>query len=692
MPENINPYVAEYRYFTTDLVSNQILAEIPFKGVSYERAIKGAGKFQGSIPVIPNTKGMDLYNSTMPGKTGLYIMRNGEVVWGGIIWSRSYDVISRNMQVNGSEFTSYFHHRMIWKTWTHEYGATITINNNNVGTVNLDASYSFNFTAGALVRVLFYDIQMFPYNGYFRVLASPAPTSTSFSFTVPSVQTVTSSGGTVITSPVVTSIPNGTYPLGTIVVHADTYEYIRSLLDDVSTDYAGIAFPNTDIEPGIVTDYQVSNKQITSGVATLTTVSDHGLSIGQVVRVRNVDTNFNGQYIVTEVPTTKTIKYAVTGKPNVASTNVPNLVSNITYKQIDNYVATLTTSAPHGMSVGQTAIITGVDPGDSTTYILDGEYVITAVSSSTTLSYLTSSLTNVAYQASSGGTIAVTPSIRTATYGPFTDNSNLDFSYASQNAGEITYDPRVFSGVAYAPTAFRGYELKNVGDELDKFSDNLRGFEYRVDCAYDPATASFTRTFVLIAINYPNPPAAGEVSPISRFGADKLVFEWPGNIFDLSIDEKSDDAATRFWMVGNNGSLGNDAAQPYVADTQQDLLLAGWPIIDRSESSSDIYDPNALFMYAGRYLAEFRPPIADIRVEVNGSISPQIGEYAPGDWCALVVDDEFIRMRLASDLEVRNTVLVRKIDSYTVTLTDNPTFPEKVALNLVAEWQVDARG
>ena len=39
-----------YRYFTADLLTNEILAEVPFRGVSYERAIKGAGRFGGGSP------------------------------------------------------------------------------------------------------------------------------------------------------------------------------------------------------------------------------------------------------------------------------------------------------------------------------------------------------------------------------------------------------------------------------------------------------------------------------------------------------------------------------------------------------------------------------------------------------------------------------------------------------------------
>jgi len=49
-------------------------------------------------------------------------------------------------------------------------------------------------------------------------------------------------------------------------------------------------------------------------------------------------------------------------------------------------------------------------------------------------------------------------------------------------------------------------------------------------------------------------------------------------------------------------------------------------------------------------------------------------------------------MRLASDLEVRDTVIVRKIDNYKVTVPDTPSFGEEVELTLVTEAQVDKRG
>jgi len=307
---------------------------------------------------------------------------------------------------------------------------------------------------------------------------------------------------------------------------------------------------------------------------------------------------------------------------------------------------------------------------------------------------------NILPSAVTGGTAVVTPYALYGTYGPYTANSDI---------GGLDYSTAEYSGYDLEPENYRGFELKNVGEELDKYSDRLsqfrrkkqtpadvlnrlEGFEYRIDCFYDPDTASFKREFVLLPINFPDEPAPGEISPIGRFGADQLVFEFPGQISDFSIDEKSDDAVTRMWVVGNIGEIGEAASQPYSAASAEDLLLDGWPILEDDHSENDTADEEQLFSVAYRYLSEFRPPLADITVSVNGSIQPVIGTYDPGDWCSLVIDDEFVRMRLASDLEPRDTVIVRKIDSYSVSIPDSPTFPEKVTLKLIAEWEVDKRG
>jgi hypothetical protein len=120
-----------------------------------------------------------------------------------------------------------------------------------------------------------------------------------------------------------------------------------------------------------------------------------------------------------------------------------------------------------------------------------------------------------------------------------------------------------------------------------------------------------------------------------------------------------------------------------------------WPVYDQNvnrDKYTNIDPVMDLTKSARRYLKESRPPTGSISVTVNGSITPYVGTYDPGDWCSIVANDEFILQRLASDLELRNTALVRKIISYSVEVPDNPGAPETVTLNLLPEWEVDDYG
>lgn len=65
----------------------------------------------------------------------------------------------------------------------------------------------------------------------------------------------------------------------------------------------------------------ITNKALTSNVATLTTSAAHGLCTGMEIVITGVDATFNGTYRITGVPTTTTFTYAKTAS-NVASTPV----------------------------------------------------------------------------------------------------------------------------------------------------------------------------------------------------------------------------------------------------------------------------------------------------------------------------------------------------------------------------------
>ena len=73
----------------------------------------------------------------------------------------------------------------------------------------------------------------------------------------------------------------------------------------------------------------ISNKALTSNVATLTTPTAHGLTVGMTITITGVDATFNGEYRITTVPTATTFTYAKTAS-NVTSTAVSPVGTGVT--------------------------------------------------------------------------------------------------------------------------------------------------------------------------------------------------------------------------------------------------------------------------------------------------------------------------------------------------------------------------
>lgn len=394
---------AKYQYFTVDLLTNEIVGDIPFTNVSYQRVIRKAGTFSGSINATEETQDLDLYSTTMPGLRALYVLRNGRCTWGGIIWSREYDLNDKKLVVNASEFTSYLYHRVIWRTLT----------------------------------------------------------------------------------------------------YANTWDQLdvaKNLLLNMSNDF-----------------------------------------------------------------------------------------EDITY-----------TGAPAG-----------------------------------------------------------------ATIGPFPDSADIGL-LLSENDPTRTQDTQTW----------RGFELRYVGEVLETFSDNIDGFEYRIDCLFDGTT--FTREVVI---------GSPRLGSGYEYGTQNIIFEHPGNVASIKLKESAENAATRYWVVGGGGE--DTEYRPYEAWTTTSYLNSGWPLLDTTETSkhANASLPETLKEYARRYSFASVPPIAELEVTVNGSLDPQVGDYAPGDWCSIITNDYFISQRSRTVYEINDSAIVRRISSFKVTVPDTPTFPEIVDLELVTEWE-----
>jgi hypothetical protein len=127
----------------------------------------------------------------------------------------------------------------------------------------------------------------------------------------------------------------------------------------------------------------VSNKALTSNVATITTSAAHGLFVGDTVKITGVDTTFNGTWAIATVPSTTTFTYART------ASNVTSGASSGTV-----YVAATAASQSVRLTVqwGGTA-----SPDDEITYTLTNQNGLYLIASGLILKGNATALTVRAY-------------------------------------------------------------------------------------------------------------------------------------------------------------------------------------------------------------------------------------------------------------------------------------------------------
>jgi hypothetical protein len=101
----------------------------------------------------------------------------------------------------------------------------------------------------------------------------------------------------------------------------------------------------------------VSNKSLTSNVATLTTSAAHNIIVGSAITVAGVGSPFDGNYTVVAVPTATTLTYART------NANIVSAVATGTVTAPTDDVLTLTVTYDQAL-----AVIGKIDPGSYDLY------------------------------------------------------------------------------------------------------------------------------------------------------------------------------------------------------------------------------------------------------------------------------------------------------------------------------------
>lgn len=147
------------------------------------------------------------------------------------------------------------------------------------------------------------------------------------------------------------------------------------------------------------TSFTVTNKTLgnstgsasAANTAKLTTSSAHGFVVGQTVVVSGVDETFDGQYVITLVPSTTTFEYAKTASDVVSTAVTPYMqvgakkltITNKEFTQSTN-TAKITTASHSLTQTGELITVQGL--GDP----FDGTFHISAFPSSTTIEYTVS--------------------------------------------------------------------------------------------------------------------------------------------------------------------------------------------------------------------------------------------------------------------------------------------------------------
>jgi len=115
----------------------------------------------------------------------------------------------------------------------------------------------------------------------------------------------------------------------------------------------------------------VVGKVLVSNIATLTTANPHEFILGETVTVSGVDTNFNGERVVTAINSPNEFSFAAT------RTNARDVVN----RQMSNDIVTLTTANAHGFVPNETVNVSSVS------FSLNGGYQILDTPTSTTFTY-----------------------------------------------------------------------------------------------------------------------------------------------------------------------------------------------------------------------------------------------------------------------------------------------------------------
>lgn len=135
-----------YRYFSADILTSNVLTELPLYGVAFGRRLSAAGNFTGTFRLGTGRHvDSDLLFGTERGRTAVFCERDGTIIWGGPIWSRTYNSDGKSIQITAQTFESYFDRVVILNDFVKQNVDQLTIFKDLIDALQAQPQSDWNF-------------------------------------------------------------------------------------------------------------------------------------------------------------------------------------------------------------------------------------------------------------------------------------------------------------------------------------------------------------------------------------------------------------------------------------------------------------------------------------------------------------------------------------------------------------------
>lgn len=175
------------RYVFVDALTDQIIDEFPMFSVSLSQAID-TGEFTGFFGL--DQSGYDneqMVSASIPGRTYVVAEAANRVLWGGLIWSRTYQSQAKSMQVYAKTLDQYSAKRIIHSDWDFQDADPKNIflalyRDMQSDPYSIQVSVPSDFSASAAIDLTVDGSEMKTYRSVFDTLSAAA--DTGFEWTI----------------------------------------------------------------------------------------------------------------------------------------------------------------------------------------------------------------------------------------------------------------------------------------------------------------------------------------------------------------------------------------------------------------------------------------------------------------------------------------------------------------------------